>query len=101
MHFYGYASPRLSCVDFTERWIADDNWTYTADLSLWRNESVRNPSVKTLLVFYGIDTIANIVRWRTQCIAYYTDFATRLLQVTWLRGSTTNSGNMYTMSQTC
>ncbi|KIM78863.1 glycoside hydrolase family 2 protein [Piloderma croceum F 1598] len=52
--------PLLGINDFTERWIADDNWTYTADLSPWSSETVQNASGKTLLVFYGIDTIANI-----------------------------------------
>jgi len=48
-------------VDFTERWVADENWTYTADISPWRRKIGNQPSEKTLLVFYGIDTIANIV----------------------------------------
>src|SRR5882762_6414589 len=51
-----------SASDFTQRWIINDNWTYTADISPFRKVQQRNPSDKTLLVFYGIDTIANIVR---------------------------------------
>lgn len=49
----------LSGLDFTERWVINDNWTYTADLTpLTHNITT---GTKTLLVFYGIDTIANIV----------------------------------------
>lgn len=49
----------LDPTEFTQRWIVDDNWTYTADLSsILKKES---KSEKTLLVFYGLDTIANIV----------------------------------------
>lgn len=49
-------------VDFTQRWVANESvWTYTADLSSWAGESGQNTTDKTLLVFYGIDTIANIV----------------------------------------
>ncbi|GJE92630.1 glycoside hydrolase family 2 protein [Phanerochaete sordida] len=50
--------PLLGINEFTQRWIVDDNWTYTADLSsILKKES---KSEKTLLVFYGLDTIANI-----------------------------------------
>lgn len=49
-------------IDFTERWIINDNWTYTADLSPFTETIVDNfTDQSTLLVFYGIDTIANIV----------------------------------------
>ncbi|KIP03456.1 glycoside hydrolase family 2 protein [Phlebiopsis gigantea 11061_1 CR5-6] len=50
--------PLLGINDFTQRWIVDDNWTYTADLTpvLSRKES----SEKNVLVFYGLDTVANI-----------------------------------------
>ncbi|KAI0640219.1 glycoside hydrolase [Trametes polyzona] len=44
--------------DFTQRWVVNENWTYTADLTpLTRNMSI---DARALLVFYGIDTIANI-----------------------------------------
>ena len=55
-------------VDFTQRWVVNDNWTYTADLSPFVGQTPRSADTthqgneKTLLVFYGIDTIANIVR---------------------------------------
>ena len=52
-------------ADFTQRWVLNDDWTYTADLSPFLNHandaSEKSRSDKTLLVFYGIDTIANIV----------------------------------------
>lgn len=48
-------------LDYSERWVNDENWTYTADLSPWTSVA-KNGSEKTLLVFYGIDTVANIVR---------------------------------------
>ena len=43
----------------------NDNWTYTADLAPFLNQISESKSKggddKTLLVFYGIDTVANIV----------------------------------------
>ncbi|KAH8077515.1 glycoside hydrolase family 2 protein [Cristinia sonorae] len=50
--------PLLGINDFTQRWVINDNWTYTADLSPLTKGLTR--SHKALLVFYGIDTIANI-----------------------------------------
>ncbi|KII92211.1 glycoside hydrolase family 2 protein [Plicaturopsis crispa FD-325 SS-3] len=52
--------PLRGINDFTERWIADDDWTYTADLSPFLDKRAQNTSEKTLLVFYGLDTVANI-----------------------------------------
>lgn len=52
--------PYLS-AEYMERWIVNDNWTYTADLSPFAQSYGKTGSEKTLLVFYGIDTIANIV----------------------------------------
>ncbi|KAF8893604.1 glycoside hydrolase [Infundibulicybe gibba] len=53
--------PLLGINDFTERWVIDDNWTYTADISPFtKTLAASNKSPKVLLVFYGIDTIANI-----------------------------------------
>ena len=48
-------------LDFTQRWIVDDNWTYTGDISPFLKSDTFRNSKKTILVFYGIDTIANIV----------------------------------------
>ena len=46
-------------VDFTQRWIVNDNWTYTADITPLTQNLTKDQAV--LLVFYGIDTIANVV----------------------------------------
>ena len=54
-------------LDFTERWVINDNWTYTADLTPFTHNI--GPDTKALLVFYGIDTIANIV-WGTRLCIY-------------------------------
>ncbi|KAF9258872.1 glycoside hydrolase family 2 protein [Marasmius fiardii PR-910] len=53
--------PLLEINDFTERWVAEENWTYTADLAPFFNTLNSSSSTQTLLVFWGIDTIANIV----------------------------------------
>ncbi|KAG6916247.1 hypothetical protein DXG01_007744 [Tephrocybe rancida] len=49
-------------TDFTQRWIVDDNWTYTADLTPFSRSLNLSSTAQqtTLLVFYGIDTVANI-----------------------------------------
>ncbi len=52
--------------DFTERWVITENWTYTANLKPIL-PSLGTGSSKTLLVFYGIDTVANIVRSVDSC----------------------------------
>ncbi|KAI0781895.1 glycoside hydrolase [Abortiporus biennis] len=52
--------PLLGTNDFNQRWIVNDNWTYTADISPLTHGIISDPSKKTLLVFYGIDTVANI-----------------------------------------
>ncbi|KAI0778937.1 glycoside hydrolase [Trametes elegans] len=50
--------PLLGINDFAQRWIVNDNWTYTADLTpLTQSLSA---DARALLVFYGLDTIANI-----------------------------------------
>ncbi|KAH7906820.1 glycoside hydrolase family 2 protein [Hygrophoropsis aurantiaca] len=53
-------NPLLGINEYTERWVINDNWTYTADLSPFTQDYKKDASEKTLLVFYGIDTIANI-----------------------------------------
>ncbi|KAJ6476699.1 glycoside hydrolase family 2 protein [Mycena vitilis] len=50
--------PLLGINDFTERWVFMDNWTYTADLAPALGQM--NASDQILLVFHGLDTIANI-----------------------------------------
>ncbi|KAG6810202.1 hypothetical protein H0H92_012914, partial [Tricholoma furcatifolium] len=54
--------PLLGINDFTERWIVTDNWTYTADLTPFKQtlEFDASAPATTLLVLYGIDTVANI-----------------------------------------
>jgi len=52
--------PLLGINDFTQRWIIDDDWTYTADLSPLTRTLNLTAEQTTLLVFYGIDTVANI-----------------------------------------
>lgn len=52
--------PLLGINEFTERWVINDNWTYTADLTPFTQTHQINASAKTFLVFYGIDTIASI-----------------------------------------
>ncbi|KIK54373.1 glycoside hydrolase family 2 protein [Collybiopsis luxurians FD-317 M1] len=52
--------PLLEINDFTQRWVWMDNWTYTADLGPFFKTVSKNSSDQTLLVFYGLDTIANI-----------------------------------------
>ncbi|KAI0075653.1 glycoside hydrolase family 2 protein [Panus rudis PR-1116 ss-1] len=49
--------PLLGTNEFTQRWVLNDNWTYTADLTPFTQNLT---SERALLVFYGIDTIANI-----------------------------------------
>ncbi|KAG5219397.1 glycoside hydrolase family protein [Salix suchowensis] len=41
-----------------ERWVVNENWTYTADITPFLQSHKQDT---TLLVFYGIDTIANIL----------------------------------------
>ena len=48
-----------NATDFTQRWIVNDNWTYTADLTPLTADLTNDTTA--LLVFYGIDTVANIV----------------------------------------
>ncbi|KAK7000570.1 glycoside hydrolase family 2 protein [Favolaschia claudopus] len=51
--------PLLGINDFTERWVFNDNWTYTADLGPLL-EGGLNSSNRIILVFNGLDTVANI-----------------------------------------
>ncbi|KAF9241801.1 glycoside hydrolase family 2 protein [Melanogaster broomeanus] len=52
--------PLLGINEYTERWVVNDNWTYTACLTPFMQSYKKDASEKTFLVFYGIDTIANI-----------------------------------------
>ncbi|KAH9858500.1 glycoside hydrolase family 2 protein [Lenzites betulinus] len=53
--------PLLGINDFTQRWIVPENWVYQADLSsvIAQHPQPDNGN-RTLLVFYGLDTVANI-----------------------------------------
>ncbi|KAJ6478698.1 glycoside hydrolase family 2 protein [Mycena vulgaris] len=51
--------PLLGLNDFTERWVFMDNWTYTADLAPLLTSGI-GLADQILLVFHGLDTIANI-----------------------------------------
>ncbi|KAJ7690198.1 glycoside hydrolase [Mycena rosella] len=51
--------PLLGLNDFTERWVFMDNWTYTADLAPIIGSGL-DAADQILLVFHGLDTIANI-----------------------------------------
>ncbi|KAK2460186.1 hypothetical protein APHAL10511_007777 [Amanita phalloides] len=61
--------PLLGINDFTERWVVNENWTYTADLSPILNEYHATQKQTNLLIFYGIDTIATVT-WAGHPIAW-------------------------------
>lgn len=87
-------------IDFTQRWVVDENWTYTADITPFLKSSAFRQSKKTLLVFYGIDTIANIVRSRTAYLGpVLRHILSRPSQASRSHGSTINSVNMSSMSR--
>ncbi|KAH9932621.1 glycoside hydrolase superfamily [Fomitopsis serialis] len=52
--------PLLGQNEFYQRWIVNETWTYTADLTPFTQAVPQSPLQKTLLVFYGLDTVANI-----------------------------------------
>ncbi|EPQ57141.1 glycoside hydrolase [Gloeophyllum trabeum ATCC 11539] len=54
------SEPLLGINDDLQRWIVNDNWTYTADLTPFTSTRNHTPGERALLVFYGLDTIANI-----------------------------------------
>lgn len=56
-----YACLECLFVDFTQRWVWFDNWTYTADVTPFLSTLEKEPQ-DTMLLFYGLDTVANIVR---------------------------------------
>ncbi|KDR78198.1 hypothetical protein GALMADRAFT_138324 [Galerina marginata CBS 339.88] len=77
--------PLLGINDFTERWVVDENWVYSADISPFLKSDAFRRSKETLLVFYGIDTIANItlsgqpVAWVNNQFRQYTYDVTNIL----------------------
>ncbi|KAJ7176996.1 glycoside hydrolase family 2 protein [Mycena filopes] len=84
--------PLLGINDFTERWVFMDNWTYTADLAPALNDSAADGFDQVLLVFHGLDTIANITV-AGQPIAWVNNqFRQYVFDVSFLSGS--SSGNL-------
>ncbi|KAL1711576.1 glycoside hydrolase family 2 protein [Schizophyllum commune] len=56
--------PNLGVNDYTKRWVFYDNWTYTASLEPLLSSSEVQAADRVLLVFYGIDTVANVfLQW--------------------------------------
>ncbi|GJJ08323.1 hypothetical protein Clacol_002534 [Clathrus columnatus] len=80
--------PLLEINDFTQRWVWFDNWTYTADITPFLSKLGKEPQ-DTILLFYGLDTVANItlggqpVAWTNNQFRQYafnvTDIITSLL----------------------
>lgn len=69
--------PLLEINDFTQRWVWFDNWTYTADVTPFLSTLEKEPQ-DTILLFYGLDTVANItlgghpVAWTNNQFRQYT-----------------------------
>ncbi|KAJ7461141.1 glycoside hydrolase family 2 protein [Mycena latifolia] len=83
--------PLFGLNDFTERWVFMDNWTYTADLAPVI-ESGLDAADQILLVFYGLDTVANITM-ADQPIAWVNnEFRRYVFDVSFL--SSVASGNL-------
>ncbi|KAJ7930801.1 glycoside hydrolase family 2 protein [Mycena leptocephala] len=83
--------PLLGLNDFTERWVFLDNWTYTADLAPILGSTI-NASNQILLVFHGLDTVANITV-ADQPIAWVNNqFRQYVFDVSFLSGVT--AGNL-------
>ncbi|KAF8525862.1 glycoside hydrolase [Hysterangium stoloniferum] len=76
--------PLLGINDFTQRWIWMDNWTYTADITPFI-DTMDNQSQSTILIFHGLDTIANItlgeqpVAWTDNQFRQYSFNVTHIL----------------------
>ncbi|KAJ7901256.1 glycoside hydrolase family 2 protein [Mycena leptocephala] len=75
--------PLLGINDFTERWVWMDNWTYTADLTPAFSELKNSDQV--LLVFHGLDTIANITLAGKPVAWVNNQFRQYVFDVSWLR----------------
>lgn len=56
----------MQSSDFTQRWVVNDNWTYTADLTPILKDYNSAERQTNLLIFYGIDTVATIVSLRVR-----------------------------------
>ncbi|KAL1742498.1 glycoside hydrolase family 2 protein [Schizophyllum fasciatum] len=55
-----FTEPVLGINVYTERWVFYDNWTYTASLAPLLSSAEVQAADRALLVFYGIDTVANV-----------------------------------------
>ncbi|KAJ7480329.1 glycoside hydrolase family 2 protein [Mycena galericulata] len=83
--------PLLGINDFTERWVFMDNWTYTADLAPAFNDRELKAADQILLVFNGLDTIANITV-AGQPIAWVNNqFRQYIFDVSFLKSVTTGN----------
>ncbi|KDQ55681.1 glycoside hydrolase family 2 protein [Jaapia argillacea MUCL 33604] len=90
--------PLLEINDYTQRWIVNDNWTYTADLTPFTKVPAATPGEKTLLVFYGIDTIANITFAGNPVAWVNNQFRQYIYDVTPFIGSPLGEDNNLTVS---
>ncbi|KAF7377200.1 Glycoside hydrolase family 2 protein [Mycena sanguinolenta] len=77
-------------IYFTERWVFLDNWTYTADVSPFL-ESGFDGVDQILLVFNGLDTIANITLADRPVAWVNNQFRQYIFDVSFLRGITTGN----------
>ncbi|KAL5523539.1 hypothetical protein ACEPAG_7712 [Sanghuangporus baumii] len=80
-------------LDFTQRWVANENWTYTADLSPFRSTLSEEPAEKTLLVFYGLDTVANITMLGRPIAWVNNQFRQYVYDVSAVLGSNSQAGD--------
>ncbi|KAF7369433.1 Glycoside hydrolase family 2 protein [Mycena venus] len=83
--------PLLGINDFTERWVLLDNWTYTADLGPLL-QSELDGADQILLVFNGLDTIANITLAERPIAWVNNQFRQYVFDVSFLKEVT--SGNL-------
>ncbi|KAK7051780.1 glycoside hydrolase family 2 protein [Favolaschia claudopus] len=83
--------PLLGINEFTERWVFFDNWTYTADLRPLLDSGL-NASNQILLIFNGLDTVANITLAGRPIAWVNNEFRQYTFDVSFLTGIT--SGNL-------
>ncbi|KAF7369424.1 Glycoside hydrolase family 2 protein [Mycena venus] len=83
--------PLLGINDFTERWVFMDNWTYTADLAPLLGGGFDGAD-QILLVFNGLDTIANITLAEQPVAWVNNQFRQYVFDVSFLKEVT--SGNL-------
>ncbi|EMD33740.1 glycoside hydrolase family 2 protein [Gelatoporia subvermispora B] len=86
--------PVLGINDFTQRWIVNDNWTYTADLTPFLETLPSDSHDAKLLVFYGLDTIANITLAGQPVAWVNNQFQQYVFDITNVVGSETTDANI-------